>query len=366
MIDPHAHLRDWEQAYKETLEHGLETAYLAGVDAVYEEPNTNPTIISIEEIINRIAEAGEAMDILRRRYKDFQMSYGLFAGVTDNPEQIKEVVQAYDELAEVVGLKMFAGRSVGNLEIIDIEKQKLVYQTLAKLNYKGVLAVHCEKEDCMKPELWDPSNPYTHTLARPPEAEVESVKDQIRFAKEAGFKGILHIVHISVPDALKEIEKAREYVDFKITCALTPHHAMLYDEMMKEVNGLWLKMNPPLRPRWMQEAMLQALFDRRIDWIETDHAPHILDEKLGKAFDKEGKPIYASGIPGLPYYPCFIKFLREKGMSQEQIDAITHDNIVRTFGTKVKNTHRAGKQSKKELVELAKRYEFDAFKNLRD
>ena len=130
----------------------------------------------------------------------------------------------------------------------------------------------------------------------------------------------------------------------------------MYDDMMRGVNGLLRKMNPPLRTKYMQEYMLQALFDRRINWIETDHAPHIRKEKLNEP--------YASGVPVFHYYPRFIKFLREKGMSEEQIDDLTHNNIEKAFGINVKNTRRAGTQTDEELESLSKEYEFDAFKKI--
>jgi dihydroorotase len=38
MIDPHAHLRDWDQSKKETVKHGLKMAYRSGIDAVFEMP----------------------------------------------------------------------------------------------------------------------------------------------------------------------------------------------------------------------------------------------------------------------------------------------------------------------------------------
>ena len=44
--------------------------------------------------------------------------------------------------------------------------------------------------------LWNPKSPRTWSDARPVEAEVESIRDQIRLAREAGFKGTLHICHI--------------------------------------------------------------------------------------------------------------------------------------------------------------------------
>lgn len=43
-------------------------------------------------------------------------------------------------------------------------------------------------------------------------------------------------------------------------------------------NGLW-KMNPPLRSKEDQEALIQGIIDGTIDCIATDHAPHSNEEK---------------------------------------------------------------------------------------
>ena len=275
MIDPHVHLRDWEQKHKETVEHGLDIAYRVGLYAVFEMPNTNPALTSIKTIEDRIELADKAIKNLR-----IPIFHGLYAGITSNPKQIEEVVNSYDNLfPRVVGLKMFAGHSTGNMGIIEERDQELVYQTLKKLGFKGVLAVHCEKESLMKPKLWDYRNPFSHTLARPPKSEVESVKDQIKLASKAKYEGTLHVCHISVPESLNEIEKARGDAGFRISCGITPHHALIYDTMMNNKNGLLLKMNPPLRTKEMQRDMLDSLFYGRITWIETDHAPIQLMKK---------------------------------------------------------------------------------------
>ena len=47
-IDPHVHLRDGEQNYKETIIHGLQTAKKAGVTQVFDMPNTQKPIRSEE------------------------------------------------------------------------------------------------------------------------------------------------------------------------------------------------------------------------------------------------------------------------------------------------------------------------------
>jgi dihydroorotase len=357
MIDPHVHLRDGKQSSKETVEHGLEVAYLAGLDGVFEMPNTDPPLTSEDDLLARIGLGNEAAYKLRKKYYDFSVFHGVYAGLTPDLRQIREVVKAQKEhFPRIVGLKAFFGQSTGNLRITAENEQRLVWKAVADMGYKGVLAGHCEKESELRPDLWDSKKPFMHTLARPPKAEVESIKDQIKFAQAAKYKGTFHVCHVSVPEALEYIESVRNDLDFQVTCGLTPHHALLYDEMMKQKMGLLLKMNPPLRPREMQEYMLKALLDERnerIDWIETDHAPHTLDDKTS---DKQ--KTYASGIPVLPFYPHFLSMLREKGMSKESLERLTHDNISNAFRIDVQRTIRAADMN------LQKKYDFDAFESL--
>ena len=112
MIDPHVHLRDWEQAAKETLRHGLSVAWRAGLDAVFEMPNTDPPLVTREAILRRIEDADSALRAL-----GIPMVHGLYAGITAVPRQVEEMVRAWKELfPRVVGLKMFAGHSTGQME----------------------------------------------------------------------------------------------------------------------------------------------------------------------------------------------------------------------------------------------------------
>ncbi|MFH1838629.1 MAG: dihydroorotase [Candidatus Kuenenbacteria bacterium] len=317
MIDPHVHCRDWTQNHKETISHALSVAEKAGLSGIFDMPNTNPLIISREFVKKRLDDAKKTKS---------PVFYGLYVGITSNPFQIKEAVMIWKEFfPKVVGLKMFAGHSVGNLGIISENEQKLVYQILSNEDYKGVLVVHCEKESFLKPDLWDPLNPVSHSYARPIEAEVESIRDQIKFAKNYQFKGTLHIAHISVPKSVELVDNARKRKKIKISCGLTPHHCSLdYESIPKSSEGLLYKVNPPLRDKKSVKKMLKLLKQGKIDWIETDHAPHTLKEKLEKP--------YMSGFPGLPYYPCFINFLKKQSFSDMQIKNLTYNNICNIFG----------------------------------
>lgn len=352
MIDPHIHLRDWEDAYKETVRHGLSVAYRAGLDGVFEMPNTNPPLTTRDTIERRLELADRSISSL-----GISIFHGIFAGITANPRQIEHVVDVQSDLfPRVVGLKLFTCHSTGRMGIVDFDKQRTVYRVLCSLGYRGVLAVHAERESAIhkRPDgsqAWNPRDPYTHSRARPPEAESESVNDQIRIAAEEGFEGILHIAHLSVFEALTQLQPGYVKENFpelrcRLTCGITPHHALLTASNMKSPNGLLLKMNPPLRDRENQKKMFNSLLKDEIDWIESDHAPHTLNDK---------NSLHSSGVPVLPYYPHFIHLLKTKGMSQSGIDALTHDNIVETFGISIMNRHRMPD------YDLTSEYEYDPF-----
>lgn len=315
-IDPHVHLRDEEQKYKETITHGLETVKKMGVDAVFDMPNTQRPILSREDVERRLKLVPESE----------KGRYFLYIGATADPNQLKNAAKLVQEMKEVIGIKMFAGKSTGTLEIIDENEQLGVYRALAGADYKGVLAVHCEKEAHIT-DAFDPKNPITHATSRPNIAEVESIKDQIKFVKESGFKGTLHICHTSTRESVELVDAARK--DMKITCGATPHHLLWNDSKLCESHGLLYKMNPPLRSKEDVEALRNYLKEGKIDWIETDHAPHTIGEKL---YDS-----YPSGFPSLYLYKELVEeLLPQWALSEKQIEDLTWNNIIKTFNLNIK------------------------------
>ncbi len=314
-IDPHVHCRDWNEAHKATLKSVTDLARTQGVHTIFDMPNTNPPITSRELVEKRIQTAIK---------ENCLEGYYLYIGLTANPDQISEAVEVAENNRRVVGLKMFAGRSTGDLSITDEKAQQSVFKELADAHYDGILAIHCEKESLFRMDLWNPKNPSSWNLARPPEAEVESVKDQISFAKEAHFKGILHICHASTPETIHII---RRETSIKLTCGATPHHLTHSTLDMTGENSLTYKVNPPLRDHKTMLLLRKSLKNREINWIETDHAPHTPTEKQS--------PPFPSGIQSLKEYTALLNSLIKDGMTKEQIYELTYENIKKTFQEKI-------------------------------
>jgi len=314
-VDPHVHCRDGKQAYKTTIKEVFALADSQGVKKIFDMPNTDPPI-TLEKHVK------ERLELVPPDRKD---DYYLYIGATSDETQLEEAVYCYYNYPQVIGIKMFAGKSVGDLEIVELENQRKVYNTLTELGYGGVLAVHCEKESFMRPKVWDPEDPITHSKARPREAEIGSVEDQIDLVKETKFRGKLHICHISVPEAVNLVDSARD--NMKITCAATPHHLKWDSTIQNLKNGLMYKMNPPLRSVGDTVRLRKYTLKGKIDWIETDHAPHTEKEKLED---------YMSGYPSLTKYNELVdNFLPNLGASKELIKKLTHDNIYNTFKNKL-------------------------------
>ncbi len=312
-IDPHVHCRDGKQAYKDTIAHVLDLAEKQGVYRIHDMPNTDPPIVHEEQVNERFGLVPE----------DMTDRYFLYMGATSDANQLGEAVECWNKYDKVVGIKLYAGRSTGDLAVIEPEEQEYVYESLARLKYGGVLAVHCEKESLMDDVLFDYKNPVTHAIARPKEAEIESVRDQIGFAGRTGFDGILHICHASCPETVLLVDEARK--DMKITCGVTPHHVMWHDLMLGSANGSIYKMNPPLRKYDDMLKLREFIKDGKVDWVETDHAAHTIGEKL-----HSNKP--PSGYPSLYVYNYFVDdFLPSIGITKKQIRKLTRDNILETF-----------------------------------
>lgn len=354
MVDPHVHLRDWEDRNKDTIEHGIKVAIDCNITEVFDMPNTKPPLTTRDVILDRFADASEALLNLHKH----NFNYRVFAGLTKNKDQIKEIVETYFELFPmIVGLKMFAGHSTGEMGIVSYEDQKKVFETLVKNNYNGVLAIHCEKESLMDSAKFDKNDLSTQSIARPAIAEIESVRDMINLAKETSFKGTLDIVHISTKEALDLVKKTKEEDNtFRICCGATAHHALLNQSAANHKS--FARMNPPLRSEEDRIAIFEGLLDGSVDWIESDQAPHTIEDKMKGA----------GGIPGFSGTLLLIDALINSGASKKRITNLVGKRVYEVF-----NLDSSGESfavgnirllKEKSLI-ASKEYPYDAFISLR-
>ena len=113
LIDPHVHLRDPGNAAVETIPTGTKAAVLGGLTAVFDMPNTTPSITNAESLA------------WKRGYVE-QVAWcdmGLYVGGTKT--NIGELA-ALEVEPGVCAIKVFAGSSTGDLMVEDDEHLELV------------------------------------------------------------------------------------------------------------------------------------------------------------------------------------------------------------------------------------------------
>ena len=348
-IDCHTHCRDEHQKHKETIAHALKVAEDSGLSGIFDNPNLGDNPVTTKErVLDRFKLA---------RAANSPVVYATYIGLTTNFEQNKEAVETCREFAYKPGDKVFAAglkfftieSGSEQLVISELKEQEEVYANLTKLNYQGVVANHCEKKSLIHPELWNPDNPVTHCSARPEEAEFYSIMDILGIAKETGFRGHLHFFHITTPASVNLINSAKRYQ--RASCGVCPHHLLLEDVIMQTDNGIFYKMNPPLRNSSSRKKLFSYFLQGKIDILESDHAPHSFEEKT-----KE----YLSGIPNLASWPDFTELLIRKGVRQELLEQTAYKNINKIFQTQIPRLNLP-MQKGKHLRE----YVFDPYESLK-
>jgi len=130
-IDPHVHCRDGNQNYVETIEHVLDLAEQQGVDYIADMPNTSPPIIRIADVCSRLALVPHIM----------KSRYFLHMGLTANESQIIEAVDAVRRFKNVIGLKMYAGKSgISGNNLLTYRSKKLSYPQITRFKKKLIIS----------------------------------------------------------------------------------------------------------------------------------------------------------------------------------------------------------------------------------
>ncbi len=316
IVDIHVHDRDEDEAYKATVRQTKKIAYALGCQAMCAMPNTKNPIVSRKRVRERLSLAAESNDI--------PIKYYLIPALTTDINLIAELVDEYNRNHGVMGLKIYGGTSVGDLGIIGKDKQRLILETLVNLGYTGPILLHCERDDLMQPDKFNPNWPATWEEARPREAVLESIKDWLYLIRKTGFPGHVHFCHISRFEAVLMINAAKNQ-GMKISCGATPQCLLFSKEKiaaMSKMLGLLLKCNPAIGTEEDRLNLFEFLKIGLIDLVETDHAPHTV-------LDKEQK--YASGVMSLLLLPQLYIEFRKQEFSERRIEEILRETPLKIF-----------------------------------
>ena len=278
VIDVHTHMREPGITYKEDFPTGSRACAKAGITTFYDMPNTIPTTTTLENLLEKKKLASEKAIV------NFGFHFG--GSKNDNVEEIKKVLSS----GEANTVKIFMNVTTGEMLIEDDEILKKVFK-----NSKLVL-VH---------------------------AENEMIDKAIELNKNCG-KG-LYVCHIPSENELKKVINAKKNNELNtkehpIYAEVTPHHLFLNTEIREstEQNKMLLRMKPELREKSDNEFLWEAINRGEIDTIGTDHAPHLISEKLEKI---------TFGMPGVETsLALMINAFNEGRISLEMIQKLMCEN----------------------------------------
>ena len=242
VIDVHTHMREPGITSKEDFATGSRACAKAGVTTFYDMPNTIPTTTTLEALRDKKKLASEKSIV----------NYGFHFGgsINNNIDEIKKVLEA----KEANTVKIFMNVTTGEMLIEDEDILKNVFK-----NSKLVL-VH---------------------------AENEMIDKAVEYNKNYG--NGLYVCHIPSKEELKKVLEAKKNSELNtekhpVYAEVTPHHLFLNEEIRESTdrNKMLLRMKPELRTKKDNEFLWEALNNGEVDTIGTDHAPHLISEKLEK------------------------------------------------------------------------------------
>ena len=242
VIDVHTHMREPGITYKEDFTTGSRACAKAGITTFYDMPNTIPTTTTLENLLEKKKLAGEKSIV------NFGFHFG--GSKNDNIEEIKKVLRN----GETNTVKIFMNVTTGEMLIEDDKILKKVFEN------SELVLVH---------------------------AENEMIDKAIELNKNYG-RG-LYVCHIPSAEELKKVINAKKNNELNtkehpVYAEVTPHHLFLNTEIREstERNKMLLRMKPELREKSDNEFLWRAINRGEVDTIGTDHAPHLISEKLKK------------------------------------------------------------------------------------
>ena len=136
-----------------------------------------------------------------------------------------------------------------------------------------------------------------YSAARPPHSEGLAIWIASYLAYETGCLNInlLHLSSRKAIDAALMMQDVFPHIDFRRE--VTVGHLLLDVDSPR---GVHAKVNPPIRPREDVEALWEAVLNRDVDWIVSDHACCSAEQKWDKSDPTDVWPA-KSGFGGTEY-----------------------------------------------------------------
>jgi dihydroorotase len=309
LIDPHVHLREPGDTYKEDFVTGSKAAIAGGFTTVIDMPNNavpTTTMKRLEEK-KRLAK--------KKAYCDVFFHFG---GTDDNFDEVKK--------ADPVSLKLYLGKTTGELLLKDPKSVERHFDNFPK---EKPIVIHACGES---PD---------------PGTNLEQTHDRAEAALSlAGTMGRrVHLAHASTEKEVLLAQRCRS-----CSVEVTPHHLFLSSDL-REKMGNFANVSPPLRSEEKRIYLWNVL--EMVNCIATDHAPHTVEDK------EDG----AAGFPGLETSLALMLNACDNGLLDKiWVVQRMSINVAKYFNLKGKGSLRKGFAGDITIVDHKKEWKIEGAK----
>ncbi|WP_440706381.1 dihydropyrimidinase [Heyndrickxia oleronia] len=323
-IDPHTHL---DMPFGGTVtKDDFETGTIA---AAY---GGTTTIIDFC-LTNKGEPLKKAIDTWHAKSKNKAViDYGFHLMISEVNEDVLNELPSIIDNEGITSFKVFMAYK----NVFQADDETLFRTLIAAKELGALVMVHAENGDVIdyltnKALENGNTEPIYHALTRPPEIEGEATGRAATFTGLANSQ--LYVVHVSCADAARKIADARDKgIDvWGETC---PQYLVLDQSYLERPNfeGAKYVWSPPLREKWNQEVLWNALKTGQLQTIGSDQCSFDFNgqKDLGRDdFSKipNGGPIIEDRLSIL-----FSEGVKKGRISLNQFVDITSTRIAKLFG----------------------------------
>jgi dihydropyrimidinase len=270
----------------------------------------------IEAFINRQEEArgNAAID-----YSLHQSVCSLYNNIKEDLKELKD--------EGVSSLKLFTTyKEDGSM----LDKEDWLELLKMSKDLKLLVTVHAEDDemiDQIKIKYKDRKEfpPYFHTLLRPSEVEYRAIKEIGGIAKLLDMP--IYIAHLSSKKGYRALKEIKENGG-KIFAETAPHYLLLTRDLLKREDAQKYFMTPPLRDKEDNKVLWEALRDKYILVIDTDHCSYT----TGQKFLSNNCLDILAGIPGSE---TLLPLVYSYGVGRGYFDVKNMVNLLSTNPAKI-------------------------------
>lgn len=288
VIDDHVHFREPGFTQKGDINSESRAAAAGGVTSIMDMPNTHPQTTTLGAL-------NAKFDLMAEKCL---VNYSCYFGATNTNYNMLDSL----DKKRVCGIKLFMGSSTGDMMVDKMNSLLNIFNGTDLL-----IAAHCEDQTTIKENVEKYSKQYDefrtktftgdlptgyHAKIRSIAACYKSSELAIRLARLADAR--LHILHLSTAKELSLFDGDLALEDKRITAEACVGH-LLFNSSHYAALKSRIKCNPSIKTNENRKALREAVNSGFIDVIATDHAPHLLSEKMGGALKA------ASGMPMIQF-----------------------------------------------------------------